>query len=229
MDYIYINEYSISNQLCKDIIELYHRNSVNHYKGVTAGGINIDVKDTIDYIIPIDIDSTHEWYKISEFLKKELHKNIKKYIMKINSMVDSNDSYSIKYNFLNDLDFLNNTYFFQYDNLMIQRYEKNKGRYKFHIDSMCDFKKERYRIFTFIWYLNDIDIGGETQFWDSYKIKPQAGKLVLFPACWTFPHCGRMPISDDKYIITGWIYVNNNVYINQTVKNIILNSNNYKK
>jgi hypothetical protein len=229
MDYIYINEHSLSTQLCQDIIELYNKNSSNHYKGITAGGLNIDVKDTTDYIIPSDIDNKNEWYKVSEFLKKELHKNIKKYIIKINSFVNSNDNYNIKYNFIYDLDFLNNTYFFQYDSLMIQRYEKNKGKYIFHNDSMCDFKKERYRIFTFIWYLNDVNIGGETQFWDSYKIKPQSGKLVLFPACWTFPHCGKIPISDDKYIITGWIYVNNNIHVVDSVRNIILNSTQDKK
>ena len=51
-----------------------------------------------------------------------------------------------------------------------------------------------------------MDEGGETQFWDNYKVKPQKGKLVLFPASWTYPHSGLMPISHDKYIITGWIY-----------------------
>jgi hypothetical protein len=224
MDYIYINKYSLSVELCQDIIELFHKYDKEHYKGVTSGGLNVSVKDTTDYIIPANIDNTHEWYKPSEFLKKELHKNIKKYIMKINSFVDSNNNYNIKYNFLKNLEFLNDTFFFQYDSLMMQRYEKNTGKYIFHDDSDYDFKKERFRIFTFIWYLNDIDIGGETQFWDTYKIKPTTGKLVLFPACWTFPHCGRIPISHDKYIITGWIYVNRNVHINNCVKNIVLNS-----
>ena len=62
------------------------------------------------------------------------------------------------------------------------------------------------RKLTFLWYINDVEEGGETEFFGNHKIKPEAGKLILFPASWTFPHCGKMPISDDKYIITGWLW-----------------------
>jgi hypothetical protein len=53
-----------------------------------------------------------------------------------------------------------------------------------------------------------VENGGETEIWDDFKIKPETGKLLLFPSSWTFPHRGVMPISDNKYIITGWLYVN---------------------
>ena len=65
---------------------------------------------------------------------------------------------------------------------------------------------DQERHITFIWYLNDVNDGGETAFDGIYKIRPKSGKLVLFPASWTYPHCGKMPLSSDKYIITGWIY-----------------------
>ena len=93
-----------------------------------------------------------------------------------------------------------------FDHFMIQKYKKNKGKYIYHDDFHCDSVKDRYRVITFIWYLNNIDEGGETEFWGDYKIKPKKGKLIFFPACWCFPHRGKTPISDDKYIITGWFY-----------------------
>ena len=62
------------------------------------------------------------------------------------------------------------------------------------------------RHLTFLWYLNDVEEGGETEFWGQYGIKPEAGKLILFPASWTFPHKANVPISSDKYIITGWLW-----------------------
>ena len=75
---------------------------------------------------------------------------------------------------------------------------------------------------TYIWYLNDVIEGGETEFFGNYKIKPEVGKLVLFPACWSFPHCGLMPISSNKYIITGWLYLSFNEKLNKIIKSIEL-------
>ena len=37
------------------------------------------------------------------------------------------------------------------------------------------------------------------------KLKPKAGTLVIFPATWTYNHKGAMPLSGDKYVITGWV------------------------
>jgi hypothetical protein len=54
-----------------------------------------------------------------------------------------------------------------------------------------------------------VNIGGETEITGYIKIKPKTGSLLLFPATWTYPHCGKMPISNDKYIITGWVYMDN--------------------
>jgi hypothetical protein len=62
-----------------------------------------------------------------------------------------------------------------------------------------------YRFITFIWYINDVNIGGETEFIDGTKILPKQGKLLMFPSSWTYTHRGNMPISSDKYIIVGWL------------------------
>ena len=88
-----------------------------------------------------------------------------------------------------------------------QKYFKNKGKYVYHDDFTVEYSEKRYRVITFLWYLNSIEEGGQTEFWGDFRIKPEKGKLLLFPACWSFPHRGIMPISDNKYIITGWLYV----------------------
>ena len=62
------------------------------------------------------------------------------------------------------------------------------------------------RKLTFIWYLNDIKDGGYTEFIDGTKIKPEVGKLVIFPASWEFLHRGVPPKSEDKYLCTGWVH-----------------------
>jgi hypothetical protein len=115
--------------------------------------------------------------------------------------------------------FNNSINFFQYDFFIIQKYIKNEGIYTYHND--FNYEPCRYRLITFIFYLNSIDHGGETEFKNGkYKIKPEQGKLLLFPASWTYPHCGKTPYSEDKYIITGWLYSTDNNYVINKINNI---------
>jgi hypothetical protein len=76
--------------------------------------------------------------------------------------------------------------------------------YSWHNDS-CVIGN-RVRTVTFIWYLNTINKGGYTEFWDGTKIKPEQGKLLIFPATWDFIHRGVSPKKETKYICTGWFH-----------------------
>ena len=199
-NYFYINNNSISKELCNEIINLFEKETTK-YEGITASGLNKDVKDTIDFLIPTQNKKTI-WSKIRTFLDKELEKNIKKYVKYINDCININEELSShKYR-----EFKNNLSF---ETIQIQRYDKQKGRYIYHQDFSCDWEQKKYRVITFLWYLNDVEEGGETEFWNTHKIKPEKGKLLFFPATWTYPHRGMMPISNNKYIMTGWIYINN--------------------
>ena len=54
-------------------------------------------------------------------------------------------------------------------------------------------------------YLNDVEEGGETEFlYQSKRVIPKAGRIVIWPAGFTHPHRGNPPLSGDKYIATGW-------------------------
>jgi len=66
-----------------------------------------------------------------------------------------------------------------------------------------------HRNLTWTLYLNDIPEGeGETEFIEyGYKLQPQKGLLVFFPAGWTHTHRGNPVYSCDKYIATGWYYL----------------------
>ena len=55
-------------------------------------------------------------------------------------------------------------------------------------------------------YLNDVDVGGETEFPDwNIAVKPEKGKVLLFPCNYLFKHKGNVPISNEKYISTNFI------------------------
>jgi len=176
----------------------------NKYEGVTFGGLNKNIKDTNDLIIPNSPNKTgfEKWSKIHKFLENELAKNTREYVKILDDLINKNhkkENNSREYYTFSKKPLMNDTF-------MIQRYTKQKGRYIYHDDFHNDYKNKRYRVVTYLWYLNTVEEGGETEFWGTHTIKPETGKLLLFPASWTFPHRGKIPLSHDKYIITGWLY-----------------------
>jgi hypothetical protein len=188
MDFIYINNDSIPADLCSKIISTFEKEPKKE-KGVTRRGLDITVKDTLDYMIGIDVDKNSMWYDINLFLYEELTK----------SLVQFDKTIFEKYGFHFFGERLGDTGF------MLQRYTKNVGKFVYHED--FSIRDTMHRVITYIWYLNDVNEGGETEFCGDFRIKPTAGKLVLFPASWCYPHSGIMPISNDKYIITGWLHM----------------------
>lgn len=197
-DYDYLNNIiykkrgSIPDILCDEIIKKFDNDADKHRDGIIFRGIDKTIKDTKDMLIP---KKNNNWRDIENFLYTELSRNLKIYLKKLNF---DNGYY---------LDPNKDSYLLTIDDFMIQRYEKNIGKYEYHNDSLIQYNRER--VITFLWYLNDINDGGETEFFGNYRIKPEKGKLIFFPASWCFPHCGLIPKSSDKYIITGWFYKTN--------------------
>ena len=75
--YIYINKFSLSEELCNIIIEMFENEINGKYEGVTAAGIIKDVKKTTDFIIPKDLNDNNEitikkWTKVQKILDDEL-------------------------------------------------------------------------------------------------------------------------------------------------------------
>jgi hypothetical protein len=55
-------------------------------------------------------------------------------------------------------------------------------------------------------YLNDVDVGGETEFaYQGVKVQPKAGRLLIAPAGFTHTHRGNSPNSSAKYVIASWL------------------------
>jgi hypothetical protein len=193
-DFIYEIKNSIPDELCDDIINMYELED-NKYGGLVFSGLRKDIKDTTDLIIS---KNEKRWERVEKILYNTLTNCFAEYMSHMNK--SEYTSNNITYNLLES----NKAYI---NNFMIQKYEKCKGKYIYHNDFSVNFEKKAYRVVTFIWYLNNVTEGGETEFWGNYTIKPEKGKLVFFPASWCYPHRGKMPISDDKYIITNWFYI----------------------
>ncbi len=86
----------------------------------------------------------------------------------------------------------------------IQRYLPGEY-YHWHIDSGSHDFADRQLVA--LWYLNDVEgPGGETEFsYQQVKVKPEAGKLALFPPFWTHEHRAVELQQGVKYIATTWV------------------------
>lgn len=97
---------------------------------------------------------------------------------------------------------------FSLTQLVMQEKKKNIGFFGPHIDVEIG-NKEHERMMAIIIYLNDVEEGGETQFYTplEYGIKPQKGKILVFPSTWRYLHAGVPSTSNDKYILTCFLAV----------------------
>jgi Rps23 Pro-64 3,4-dihydroxylase Tpa1-like proline 4-hydroxylase len=86
----------------------------------------------------------------------------------------------------------------------IQRYNPGE-HYHWHIDGGSHEFSQRQLVA--LWYLNDVPgPGGETEFlFQDLKIRPEQGKLVLFPPFWTHEHRAVTLREGIKYIATTWV------------------------
>ena len=77
--------------------------------------------------------------------------------------------------------------------------------YHWHIDGGSHEFSQRQLVA--VWYLCDVPgPGGETQFlYQDVTIKPEQGKLILFPPFWTHEHRGNRLEKGVKYIATTWV------------------------
>lgn len=87
--------------------------------------------------------------------------------------------------------------------LKVQKTLPAQGYHWFHCESSNAHSAKRLLVVCV--YLNTIEKGGETEFlYQSQRIEPVVGRLVIFPAAFTHTHRGNPPLSGDKYILTTW-------------------------
>jgi hypothetical protein len=88
----------------------------------------------------------------------------------------------------------------------IQHYARGNGFYREHVDGSPGETSTQERVLGAIVYLNSVEVGGETFFREhDIYVSAKRGSVALFPATWTHPHQGMIPISNDKWIISTFI------------------------
>jgi len=81
----------------------------------------------------------------------------------------------------------------------------NHDQFKDHVD-VGNYNSARRFLVCFL-YLNDVTLGGETNFPKlRHSITPERGRILVFPANWQYRHSGQPPLSGPKYIVGSYLH-----------------------
>lgn len=91
-----------------------------------------------------------------------------------------------------------------FEHTRVKKYYKNSDyRFDPHVDVVD--RNTCHRALVFMAYLNDNN--GVTEFPTlDLQFTPKAGDLLVFPPLWMFPHGGKNPTDNDKYIMMSSVH-----------------------
>jgi hypothetical protein len=190
MDSIHQTKQAIPSDICKELIDLYEEYASKDKvsSGLVHKGFDKKVKDTGE----LDLMKIEEGGKYVIGLEKISDHCIWNYLNKF-GMGQHYDA--------SELD-LNGHYYPMWE---IHKYDKGIGHYEAWHTEGAHIYEYGNRVFTSMFYLNDVEEGGRTVFpFARSTIKCEEGKHLAFPTMWPYVHYAQKPISDDKYILTTW-------------------------
>ena len=185
-DLIYVQDNSLEPDFCKKVIEKFEKDD-RKKKGLTGpdGEYKPDIKKSTD----LKISGIDGWEEEDDVFFHSLQNGLKNY----------NDHCNNIHSMLT----------FVYPNQSDTGYNIQRtkpGEFYIWHDDFTYSNCYGARMVTFIWYLNDIEEGGYTEFVGGKKIQPKTGRLLLFPSSWEYVHRGYPPKNKTKYITTGWLH-----------------------
>ena len=188
--YIWEKPNALTDEFCDHLVQKFEDDPGNDvYKGIIGMGYaDPDTKETFD----LSISRSQYWKTEDNTVCTNVGELVNEYFDYVKESVPNSQA-------RNAIVKISDTGY------QIQKYLPNKGFYTWHHDYRFEIDQGS-RILTFIYYLNTVEEGGETEFTNGIKIKAEKGKVVLFPSLWTYAHRGCIPYSGNKYILTGWLY-----------------------
>lgn len=184
----------LSDSLCADIIEYVETHNNMMYEGPTLGGLNKHVKNCYDFSL-----SYYSNYAETDEQRMEL--------AALNDLIFESFSPALE-EYCAHYEGLDN-WVNRYDTgYQFQKYAANEGFYKPHCDGGVFVEGNAgQRVLGVVMYLNTITKGGGTNFpLHEVTIDSVCGRISFFPANFTHPHAGLMPLSSPKYIISTFCY-----------------------
>ena len=192
--FIGVFDNAVDNFKCDKIIEHFHlvnNNKLTRTRQQLNPQIKKTEKDTLNYFLSQDVSNADQTIisKTDNWILDEFKK----------SVWSCYNLYVDKFGVIDDLGkhSLSNA-------VKIQMSLPGQGYHMWHCESDC--MRTSHRLALVLLYLNDVEDGGETEFlYQSLRIKPKKGTVIICPADFTHTHRGNPPLRSDKYIITTWV------------------------
>ncbi|ABZ77090.1 2OG-Fe(II) oxygenase [Shewanella halifaxensis HAW-EB4] len=230
MDFIEIYPDAIPAEFCDELIHSFERHS-GVSAGSTAGGVDESKKRSLDLMLDSYDDLTPLKNKLLGYTLSHATQYFDKYAMALMGAVSvsvsdqSGQSITLTPDNFDELGKGRAEaivkYLYRSGSINIQKYQQAKGGYPhWHSEQFPQLghNEALHRVVLYMFYLNDVEEGGETEFYYQNKsIKPKKGTMVIAPAGFTHSHRGNMPLSGDKYIATSWIMFNRAEQLYQSV------------
>ncbi|MBH9553051.1 2OG-Fe(II) oxygenase [Inhella sp. 4Y17] len=218
-DFIEVYENALSPVFCQQLIQQFDQ-SPHRVQGRTGGGVDVEKKLSSD----LYLKDHPEWrpalaeiqkvttYIAAEYFRKYHFALIAPFGLTVGHPETGEPVAVTHDNFaqIGDpqaLDLMRTLY--RLGPVQMQKYDRGQGNYNYwHCETYpgqpdCE---TLHRALLFMFYLNDVEDGGETEFYyQARSLKPRAGTMVIAPAGFTHTHRGCTPRSGDKYILTSWI------------------------
>ena len=176
------------NSVCDQIVDFFESNKQLQKPGkVSSGAVNTNVKKSTDIKIEPKYLNNPGYEPFIKYFE-ELHLMFKDYC----------DQWKFLKTFVSKMNI---------GSFNLQKYEL--GGHFSTLHSERTGLTTVHRILVWMTYLNDVESGGETEFPHfDIKVKPSKGTTLIWPAEWTHAHLAKPIEEQPKYIITGWMHIN---------------------
>jgi hypothetical protein len=194
MDFIYEIENAAPKELCELIIECFLKDHKKHPASIIGDNIVSDLRKSTNTWI---LENPNIWGNILPVITEILCRGIQKYREHLqNSKYITDETLHILFDHISlEPPFVN---------------RMSEGEYyKWHVDNnVKGLKSDKIRTFTCLLYLNTLEEnqGGCTEFMCGKKVRPEQGKLLIFPSSWTYEHQGaEVKNGGVKYTCGTWV------------------------
>jgi hypothetical protein len=218
-DFLEIYDGALSAEQCAHVIARFNV-SDKVVRGKTGQGVDTKKKDSYD----LTISQHQDWNDVSNMMMQAVQKHLQEYMNKYRMLLVGAMSPRVVHPKTGEPVELTIDNFdecgaphvgelmrtmYRAGQINVQKYMQASGGYHhwhseiYPQNASCE---SLHRALLFQFYLNDVDEGGETEFYyQQRKIEARAGRLIIAPAGFTHSHKGHVARSGDKYIATSWI------------------------